>query len=122
MVRSVPLRGFDTQVVGRLVDHMKFKGTHFLNGVPESIEKLPDDTLRVRWKSSKGTSEEIIVNTVLAATGRFPRTEVLNLDKAGVQVNPANQKVIVNQHEQTSNPDVFCVGDSADVSSFYFSV
>jgi thioredoxin reductase (NADPH) len=110
----VPLRGFDQQIAGRIVDYMKYKGTHFLQGIPESIEKLQDQTLRVQWKDSNGKTEVTIVNTVLAATGRSPRTHVLDLEKANVQLNPLTQKIIVNQYEQSSTPNIYCVGDAAD--------
>lgn len=74
--------------------------------LPESITKLPSGKLLVLM--SNGKSEEF--DTVLVATGRYADTSGLNLSAVGVDVNFKNGKIICN-HEQTSAPHVYAIGD-----------
>lgn len=56
LIRSIPLRGFDRDVVDKVVQHMKFRGTTLVTGVtPVAIEKLPNDKLLVKF--SNGDSD-----------------------------------------------------------------
>eukprot|EP00808_Paulinella_micropora_P019338 g17500.t1 len=50
---------------------------------------------------------EVEVDTVLFATGRFPVTKLLGLEKAGVRVNPENGKIVVGLNDATSQPHIF---------------
>jgi mercuric reductase len=47
---------------------------------------------------------------IIVATGRRPNTRGLGLEDAGVAVGPRGE-VLVNEHLQTSNPNVFAAGD-----------
>lgn len=108
-VRSIPLRGFDTDVVDYCVEALKANGTGFKMGVtPSSIEKLPSGMLKVTL--SDGSSDEY--KTVLAATGRRADTQALGLDTL-VDVNPKNGKIVCS-NEQTSVPHIYAVGDVVD--------
>jgi len=115
LVRSVPLRGFDRDLVDKVVDYMILHGTNVIQGVtPTSIEKVPStnggkDQLRVHY--SNGGSD--VFDTVLCATGRYADTAKLNLDAVGVKVNPSNGKIIA-QNEQTSKPHIYAIGDNVD--------
>ena len=40
LVRSVPLRGFDAQMAGLVVDHMRELGVEFVGATPTSVERL----------------------------------------------------------------------------------
>jgi len=53
-------------------------------------------------------------DTVLFAIGRTADTAGLQLEKAGIQYNKKNQKVIINDVEQTNIPNIYCVGDCAE--------
>ncbi|OBS63525.1 hypothetical protein A6R68_07933 [Neotoma lepida] len=46
--------------------------------------------------------------------GRVPETRNLNLEKAGVNVNPENEKIVVDAQEATSVPHIFAIGDVAE--------
>ncbi|PTY05302.1 hypothetical protein DB346_01670 [Verrucomicrobia bacterium LW23] len=48
---------------------------------------------------------------VLLAVGRRPNVDHLGLDEAGIELDEANGGVRVNDFLQTSNPDVYAVGD-----------
>lgn len=108
LVRSIPLRGFDREMVDKLVPSLTASGVRMLVGVlPESITKLDNGKFLVRM--SNGEEDEF--DTVLGATGRTADTEGLNLQAAGVEVDPGNKKVIC-QDEQSSVPHIYCIGDA----------
>jgi pyruvate/2-oxoglutarate dehydrogenase complex dihydrolipoamide dehydrogenase (E3) component len=110
LVRSVPLRGFDRDVVDRVLKYMRAGGTTILTEVsPLSIEKLESGKLRVEFSS--GITEDF--DTVLAAIGRQADTLQLGLENIGVTVNPKNGKIICLD-EQTSIPNIYAVGDVVD--------
>ena len=57
-----------------------------------------------------GKKESVLSEQLIVATGRRPNTAHLNLDVAGVHVGKRGE-IIVNQHLQTSNPDIYAAGD-----------
>ncbi|XP_029424158.1 thioredoxin reductase 2, mitochondrial isoform X3 [Nannospalax galili] len=116
MMRSIPLRGFDQQMSSLVTEHMESHGTRFLKGcVPSRIEKLPAGQLQVTWDDhASGKEGTGIFDTVLWAIGRVPETRNLNLEKAGVNTNPKNQKILVDAQEATSVPHIFAIGDVAE--------
>ncbi|KAF2904336.1 hypothetical protein ILUMI_01833 [Ignelater luminosus] len=111
MVRSVVLREFDQQMAQIITASMQEKGVKFLfKCLPQSIEKLPDDKLLVKWKNACGEEFSDTFDTVLFAIGRKALTRELHLDKAGVQVVGEGEKIDVSD-EQTNVPHIFAVGD-----------
>lgn len=116
MMRSVPLRGFDQQMASLVTEHMESHGTRFLKGcVPSLIRKLPTNQLQVTWEDLASGKEDMgTFDTVLWAIGRVPETRNLNLEKAGVNTNPKNQKIIVDAQEATSVPHIYAIGDVAE--------
>ncbi len=57
-----------------------------------------------------GKSEEVSSDEILLAAGKTPNTQELGLDVVGVEINK-QQAVVVNQYFQTSNKNIFSVGD-----------
>ncbi|GLV48520.1 dihydrolipoyl dehydrogenase [Thermus sp. LT1-2-5] len=71
------------------------------------------DGLHVRLEAAQGGGgEEIVVDKILVAVGRKPRTEGLNLEKAGVALD-AKGFVKVNARMETTAPGVYAIGDVA---------
>lgn len=60
--------------------------------------------------SLNGEQEEIVAEEILLATGKTPNTQNLGLDKVQVEIDK-RQAIVVNQYFQTSNPNIFAVGD-----------
>ena len=96
MVRSILLRGFDQQMAGIIGEYMEKHGVRFIK------ESVPVEIVRVR-ASTKDKAGEVQVkykhvdtgqistetfNTVILAVGRDPCTKELELNKAGVKINP----------------------------------
>ncbi|XP_018900294.1 thioredoxin reductase 1, mitochondrial isoform X2 [Bemisia tabaci] len=111
MVRSVVLRGFDTQMADLITEELKDKGVEFLmKCVPLEVKKLDSGKLQVTWKNietNKTCSAEF--DTVLIATGRRALTDELLLPNAGIKVEE-NAKINANK-ETTNVPHIFAVGD-----------
>src|SRR5262245_2393489 len=61
--------------------------------------------------ASGGTGRVIVCTHVLAATGRVPNTDSLDLAAAGVQADERGF-VTVNERLETSAPGVWCLGDA----------
>lgn len=99
-----------------VTEHMESHGTRFLKGcVPSLIRKLPTNQLQVTWEDLASGKEDVgTFDTVLWAIGRVPETRNLNLEKAGVNTNPKNQKIIVDAQEATSVPHIYAIGDVAE--------
>ena len=74
-------------------------------------QKIEQDGSAVKLTCQTDDRETIIeAEQVLAAAGRKPNTKSLHLEKADIDLN-AKGGVEINEHMQTSNPDVYAVGD-----------
>ena len=60
-----------------------------------------------------GKEEEISVDEILLAAGKTPNTDDLDLEKANVKVNE-KKAIITNEFLQTTNPNIYAVGDVND--------
>ncbi|XP_030061586.1 thioredoxin reductase 3 isoform X2 [Microcaecilia unicolor] len=119
MVRSILLRGFDQEMAERAGAYMENHGVKFIRKfVPTLIERLKEGTpgtLKVTARSTE--TEETIegeYNTVLIAIGRDACTKTIGLEKIGVNINPKNGKIPVNDKEETNIPHIYAIGDILD--------
>jgi len=118
LVRSVPLRTFDQDTVSYVTAHLRHLGVELLEQtLPVDIVKLENGKFKVRWvTTTNGSSEEYgegEYDTVLSATGRTPDLTGLTLENiggTGIQVHPKTGKIVVN-HEQTTTPYIYAIGD-----------
>jgi glutathione reductase (NADPH) len=108
--RPYILRGFDHDIREHLQGTLIEEGLNvFENTEIESIEKTQEGLKLV----TKGDhAETLTADVVLAATGRIPRLEKLNLEKTGVEVK--NGAIAVNNYSCTTVPNIFAVGDCTD--------
>ncbi len=114
-IRSIPLRGFDTEIADKIVGYMERHGTKFMrDSQPCSFEKSPGGKIAVKVKNTVfGNEFETEFDTVILAVGRHAATDGLNLGAAGVKVNPNNGKIPCVD-EVTNVPHIFAVGDVLD--------
>jgi thioredoxin reductase (NADPH) len=110
-IRSVPLRGFDSEIAEMVVSHMERHGTNFMrDSQPIAFEKAADGQIKVSIKNTVFGSEfAAVFDTVILAVGRMAVTEGLNLATAGVHVNPKNGKIPAVD-EVTNVPHIFAIG------------
>jgi NADPH-dependent 2,4-dienoyl-CoA reductase/sulfur reductase-like enzyme/rhodanese-related sulfurtransferase len=102
---------FDKEMTTPIAEHLAAKGVSLLLGQSaEAFEQAPDG-LVVRLKSGQRLPAQLIVLGV----GVRPENK-LAVD-AGLEVGPRGG-IRVNEHLQTSDPDIYAVGDSIEVKDF----
>jgi dihydrolipoamide dehydrogenase len=75
-------------------------------------EKRPDGLHVILEPAQGGKQEEIVVDKVLVAVGRKPRTQGLGLEAAGIALDERGF-IRVNARMETSVPGVYAIGDVA---------
>ncbi len=101
------LRGFDDDLRHRVATEMIAQGVDLrLDTDIVSLDRLPGG--RFAAVDTHGNRQEF--DRVLFATGRWPNTHGLGLDKAGVEVT-RHGAITVDEWSQTNVPSIFAVGD-----------
>ena len=107
---DVLLRGYDQQVVDRLIQISTRKGIDFkFHATIDAIERHEDDSLHVRMTGC----DDIETDQVLFAVGRRPNIEELGCEAAGVEVGERGE-IKVDEDNRTSVPSIFAIGDVTD--------
>jgi glutathione reductase (NADPH) len=107
---DVLLRGYDQQVVDRLLQISIRKGIDFkFHTTIDAIERREDRSLHVRMTGC----DDIETDQVLFAVGRRPNVEDLGCDAAGVEIGESGQ-IKVDDDNRTNVPSIFAVGDVTD--------
>lgn len=100
------LNGFDQELREFIQNELIKKGivihTH---AIIDSAQKR-NETIHVTLSNKT----ELLVDEVLAATGRVPNISNMNLENCGVEISP-RKSIVVDQHMQTSVKSIFAVGD-----------
>jgi glutathione reductase (NADPH) len=104
------LRGYDQQIVDRLLQISIRKGIDFrFNTRFERVEQRDDGMLRMTMRGS----DDLEADLLLFATGRLPNTDGLGCAPAGVELGERGA-VKVDEDNRTSTPSIFAVGDVTD--------
>ena len=107
---DVLLRGYDQQIVDRLIQISVRKGIDFkFNSKIDRIEKLKSG----RLKLSMTGCDDIEADQLLIAVGRVPNTDGLGCKEAGVELGERGA-IKVDADNRTSVESVFAVGDVTD--------
>jgi glutathione reductase (NADPH) len=107
---DVLLRGYDQQIVDRLMQISIRKGIDFkFHATIEKAERRDDGSLHITMTGC----DDIEADQLLFATGRTPNTEGLGLEAAGVEVGDKGQ-IKVDDDNRSSVPSIFAVGDVTD--------
>lgn len=51
---------------------------------------------------------------MIAATGRVPKIEDMNLEAVGISISKANKKIVVSPADETNIPGIYAIGDIAE--------
>ncbi|MEO1103168.1 MAG: glutathione-disulfide reductase [Pseudomonadota bacterium] len=103
------LRGFDNEVRKTVREQMEARGiTVILNDIFTRVDKQSDG-LHATLRSGR----QLEADDILFATGRWPNTEGLGLENAGVALNHRGA-VVVDQESRSSVPSIYAVGDVTD--------
>jgi glutathione reductase (NADPH) len=107
---DVILRGYDQQLVDRLLQISLRKGIEFrFNATIDRIERRDDGSLKMAMSGC----EDIEADQMLFALGRKPNTENMGLAEAGVALGD-NGQIKVDADNRSSVPSIFAVGDVTD--------
>jgi NADPH-dependent 2,4-dienoyl-CoA reductase/sulfur reductase-like enzyme/rhodanese-related sulfurtransferase len=102
---------FDKEMTTPIAEHLAAKGVSLLLGESaEAFEHAPDG-LVVHLKSGQRLSAQLVV------LGAGVRPENKLAVDAGLEVGPRGG-IQVNEHLQTSDPDIYAVGDAIEVKDF----
>lgn len=115
------LKGFDDDICIEVQRGMTHHGIRMLtNTVVKQVERVPEG---LKLSLSGEHPEPLIADVFLAATGRVPYVDALGLENAGVEVVASEMEghgygtisaIAVNEYSQTSQPNIFAVGDCTD--------
>ena len=107
---DVILRGYDQQVVDRLLQISLRKGIDFrFNSTIERIERKENGTLHIGMTGC----DDLEADQMLFALGRRPNTEGLGLAECGVELGDKSE-IKVDANNGSSVPSIFAVGDVTD--------
>jgi mercuric reductase len=93
----------------RLAEILSREGIAIKTNVEVKSARREGDKKIVSYQISEA-QEEISADEILLAAGKTPNTQGLGLDVVGVEISK-QQAVVVNQNFQTSNKNIFAVGD-----------
>ncbi len=107
------LRGFDEDIRTEIQDAMSKHGIKIINhsklvGIDKTDNGLTINLEHIEKEHHREQVSEVDSLT-LAALGRRAKLDNLNLDAAGVCVK--HEAIAVNEYSQTSQPNIFAVGD-----------
>ena len=104
-----PLRGFDDDMRDALCDSMQARGLEVLLGCEFTKVEKRGDCLHA--ETNKGATIEC--DQIMLAIGRQPNTDMLHVEKAGVELGKKGE-VKVDEYSRTSAPHIWAVGDVTD--------
>jgi mercuric reductase len=93
----------------RLAEILSKEGISIKTNVEVKSARKEGDKKNVSYQIGEA-QEEVSADEILLAAGKTPNTQGLGLDIAGIEIDK-RQAVIVNQNFQTSNKNIFAVGD-----------
>ena len=99
----------EKELTGRLAEVLISEGIVIKTNVEIKSAKKADDEKQITFETD-GKEESIQAEEILLAAGKAPNTQGLGLEKAGVEIDK-RQAVVASRCFQTSNKNIFAVGD-----------
>jgi len=101
----------DQDAITVLQRSMKKMGVNFLTSTKVTGSRSVGGRVELDYESLKdGTKSSIQGDVVLVSTGRKPFTDGIGLESVGIEKDERG-RVKINSHYQTSQPNIFAVGD-----------
>jgi glutathione reductase (NADPH) len=104
-----PLRGFDEDLRDALLESMKRRNIDVMLGCEFTKVEKRGDFLHA--ETNKGAVIEC--DQIMLAIGRAPNTEMLHVEKAGVELGKKGE-VVVDKYSRTSAENIYAIGDVTD--------
>lgn len=116
--RSRLLPESEPEISQALADLLRAEGVTVCDGVGyQQIEKTGEG-IKLVCKTKNGL-QTIEANQLLIAAGRKPNTSTLNTDKVDIKLL-INGGIEINEYMQSSNPDIYAVGDVTGIDMFVY--
>ncbi|MEJ1969073.1 MAG: glutathione-disulfide reductase [Rhizomicrobium sp.] len=103
------LRGFDEDMRDALEENMVKRGLHVSLGCEFTKIEQRGDCLHA--ETNKG--DVIECDQIMLAIGRAPNTDMLHVEKAGVELGRRGE-VLVDRYSRTSAQNIYAIGDVTD--------
>lgn len=110
--KPLPLTHFDTECREMVAENLGRRATLHPETNPVSVEKLDDGTFKFTYVDGKEQNHSIVVDQVMMATGRSPKTDGLGLENAGVETEKG--AIVVDERLRTNVPHIWALGDVID--------
>jgi mycothione reductase len=107
IARSGLLHHLDHEVVARFTEVVRDRW-HLRSGVHPVAVRGDDGEVTVELDDGSALTGDML----LAATGRVPNGDRLNLAAGGVDAHP-DGRIVVDEHQRTSAPGVWALGDAS---------
>jgi glutathione reductase (NADPH) len=101
------LDGFDDALRSAVQEGLMQRGIKIFSG--NSPGKITKTSEGLRVQLADDSTEPLISDIVLCATGRSPNLETLELEKAGVEFD--KKAIAVNSQSRTNQPHIYAIGD-----------
>ena len=112
------LKSYDPEISDAVMTALTEQGIEFMTGVRYERVEMRGGNIAVQV-TVDGVSRTVEGEQLLVATGRAPNTPALALHRVGVAIG-ANGEILVNEHLQTTNPDVYAAGDVTLAPQFVY--
>jgi NADPH-dependent 2,4-dienoyl-CoA reductase/sulfur reductase-like enzyme len=100
----------DFDMAADVHNHLRLKGVTLMLGA--GVTAIKEDGMSLRVSTSNG---DVMTDMVILSVGVRPESALAS--DAGLAVNQRGA-VVTNEHMQTSNPDVYAVGDVTEIVDF----
>lgn len=100
----------EPEISKAIQDYLQSEGLNIYTRVIPKAIREENGGKTVTATLNDGRLIEFHADEVLMAVGRVPNTQDLGLDEAGVKVDESGF-ILVNEFLQTTNPDIYAVGD-----------
>uniref|UniRef100_A0A1I7U629 Thioredoxin-disulfide reductase n=1 Tax=Caenorhabditis tropicalis TaxID=1561998 RepID=A0A1I7U629_9PELO len=109
LIRSRPLKEFDTDCVNLVMEHLKSTGIRIKEG--QEVKKVEETTEKKKKVTFTVTGDSEEYDTVIWAAGRVPRMESMKLERIGVKRNERSGKIEADGEDKTNVEGVYALGD-----------
>lgn len=116
--RSRLLPEAEPEISQALADYLRAEGVTVCDGIGYQKIEQTGTGVKLTCKTDKGI-ETIEAEKLLVATGRKPNSDALDAEKAGIKLLK-NGGIEVDKYMQTSNPDIYAVGDVTGKDMFVY--
>jgi len=107
------LSNVDHDAVAVIERSLRRDGVRILHGTKaREARRSSEGHVELELERLDGEIETLHADAMLVATGRRPKVDRLDLDAAGIQLDPATGGPLVDRELRTTNPNVWAIGDA----------